>query len=80
MVKAYAAMSWVSLLIMTAATGFYLYAIYSKNGLMKCETLTDNSVVCPQLSTARKAVETVVNILVLFIQLCTSFLSDMAHG
>jgi len=69
MVKAYAAMSWVSLILMTAATGAYLYAIYSKNGLMQCEKLTDNTVVCPQLSTGRKVVETVVNVVALLIQL-----------
>lgn len=70
MVKAYSMMVFISFVVSCAGTGFFLYAIYSKNALFKCLDSSGNEIECNSISKGTKIWVTCVEVVALLWQLC----------
>jgi hypothetical protein len=81
MVKMYSFVASLELLVMVILSVAFLYGLYSPNGLDQCHDLVKNTpVTCPQLTTARKVGATIITVVILIIQICTSPLrSSLFH-
>lgn len=78
MVRAYSTMVFIAFVFSCAGTGFFLYAIYSKNTLIKCLDKDGNTISCNGIKTSTKIWITVVHVFTLLWELCKSPFSGTA--
>jgi len=69
MVKSYSTIVWISFLISCAATGFFLYAIYSSNSLIQCTGTNGAVQPCNSFSKKTKIIVTTSLAVALLIEL-----------